>query len=106
MKVKMCRQSGLPVLNENVEEYKNEWREKYDEVLNSYNKVTEMETIQSELQRVQSELEQKYKSIIEVELPKNSKQWKAFQKQYGYSVLVTTDRDHKETRLILLDQGL
>lgn len=105
MKVKMARHSGLPVKEVRAEEYRKVWKKYYDAILGKYN--PDMQKVQERLEKLSDILNKRYKTVIEVELPKNSKQWKDFLSEYGgFGLCVTTDLDQKEIRLILLDQGL
>jgi formate dehydrogenase maturation protein FdhE len=105
MKVKMARHSGLPVQEVKADEYRRVWKNYYDKVLDKY--APDMEKVQERLEKLSNILNRRYKTIIDVELPKNSKQWKEFLAEYGnFGLCVTTDLDQKEIRLILLDQGL
>ena len=105
MKVKMARHSGLPLREEKAEEFRKVWRKYYDQVLNKY--APDMEKVQERLEKLSSILNRRYETVSEVEIPKSALGWRKFIKEYGnYGICITTDLEAKETRLILLDQGL
>lgn len=105
MKVKMARHSGLPVQEDAAAEYRECWRSYYDKILDKYQ--PDMGKVQERLEKLADILNKRYKTIIEVEMPKSAKGWKDLLEENGsYGICITTDLDKKEVRLILLDQGL
>jgi predicted metal-binding protein len=105
MKVKMARHSGLPVVGSVADEYRECWKSYYDKILDKYQ--PDMLKVQERLEKLANILNNRYKTVIEVDIPRSAKGWKALLEENGsHGICITTDLEKKEIRLILLDQGL
>lgn len=103
MKVKVARQSGMPVQLEKIEEFREEFRKEYDKLYDEYQK--DMPKLNEELSKLDERMNEKYDTIVEWDLPVNESEWKKLEADYG-GILVTTHKDTKEIMFIILDQGL
>ncbi len=101
MKVKIIRQSGLPVNLTDLEQFKTEFRTAFDEAEQRIGK--DMLTLQTEIQKIERTLQDKYPTVIDVELPTNSKKWKSVMTEYG-NILVSSHRETGEIILVISDQ--
>lgn len=104
MKVKIIRESGLPV--DKCHSYMSEWKVRYDEINSLFtNKKIEMKEFQEKLNSLDSELLKKYDGdSLLIELPKNNKQWIELQKKYEMPIVVSRDYNDK-CILVLMDIG-
>jgi hypothetical protein len=101
MKVKIIRQSGLPVDLTDLEKFKAEFRTAFDEAEQRIGK--NMLLLQTEIQKIERSLQDKYPTVVEIELPTNSKKWKSAMTEYG-NILVSSHRETGEIILVISDQ--
>lgn len=104
MKVKILRESGLPV--DNIESYLEDWKTGYDSINEEFtmNKITisEMQGKTAELDKV---LKEKHGgSEIEIELPTDNDGWLKLQEKYEMPVVVAQD-GNGSCVLVLMDVG-
>jgi hypothetical protein len=103
MKMKLLRQSGLPVVLEHFVSYQKEFSEAYDIILAEAG--TDMPTIQKRCDELEATLKDKYALTLEIMIPKNAKAWKKLLTQYGAPILVAQSMDNNnELVMVLMDE--
>ena len=99
------RHSGLPVDEDNLEQFRERWRSYYDKILTKYN--PDMEKVNERLSKLERIMNDHYRTIIEVDFPSTDEAWKNLMADYNdHGVLVTTHIETGEILLILMDQGI
>ena len=108
-KIKVVRASGLPIDEENLKAYKNEWRDLVDKatlkcrVKNEYKKsVIEPIRMNKLLDRLEKILAKKYELIGEWEATTSQKKWRERVEKYG-NITIAAARDSKEVIYIIMD---
>ena len=103
MKVKVCRQSGYPIENEDSERYKTEFKEGYDKLYDTYGR--DMEKLQPELEKFEIELGSRYSTIEEWDFISSLDDFKSRIEKYG-NIMISTHRDTGELIYVILDMGI
>lgn len=100
MSVKLIRQSGLPVELENLEKFKEEFRRLFDIA----ERVCRKDNLrmQKKLARIEKVLQDKYPTVIDIELPNSDESWGALQEKFG-NILVSRHKHTNEMILIVSD---
>ncbi len=99
-KIRLQRETGRPVELDKLEQYEAEFKAKFDVIQEAVGQ--DMLLFHSQLIELDKELSAKYEQIVEVEMPKNNKQWEALLLKYECPVMVARilDPPHKLTIVI------
>jgi len=100
-KIKVKRQSGLPVKVENIKNYMEEWRFGYDSIMEEKGDLP-MKEIRPLLDSLEDELYAKYPRTEEWDPIED---WSKVIEEYS-PILVTKIDDSDELAYLILDQGL
>lgn len=103
MSIKVCRQSGLPIGKEALDEYKVEFKNQYDSIAKECGK--DMLEMQKRLKDLDVVMNEKYKTIEEWNLFNSVEEWNKAVTEYG-PIAVGSNKDTGELIMIILDQGL
>ena len=103
LKVKVARQSGLPIELKEIEMYEEEWKELYDGASKDADK--DMLLMQELLICVDTYLDSKYSTVEEWDLLVDAEKIKDIIGKYG-SFLTSTHKDTGDLMYIIMDQGL
>lgn len=102
MKVKVIRMSGNPVETKRAEEFRKEWVENSDALMEKHGKFGP--DIIKALDQLEKDLNDKYSdlSIVQWELPKSGKQWIEKLSEYG-NIMVSSHLETGELVLVVHD---
>ena len=81
MKIKMIRESGMPVKTEQISKFREEFKAEYDNILE--NVGGDMKSMQKQLDELDEKLANKYDTIYEVNFPTTSRQMRKLINEYG-----------------------
>jgi hypothetical protein len=112
--MKLFRFTGRPVELADLEAYDKEFKENFDLIMaknvlpgNEDKPVdarpVNMLQVQADLTELDKQLEPKYKLIVEVDMPKNRKQWAALVAKYECPILVAREKGGKNDLVLVLD---
>jgi len=99
-KVKIYRMSGRPVQLQNLVEFQEAWRKKYDELYDLYGK--DMKVLTVKLDEAEVELHKIYPCLEEWDWETSQRGWKYLTKKYGPIAIATSERG--QLIYIIMDQ--
>lgn len=100
-KIKIFRMSGLPVKEDQLDAYREEWKSGFDKYEKKHGK--DMLSLQEDLAKLENELNDKYKTIEEIDFIKTKKAWSDLMDEYG-NIMVSRHRDTGEILYIIIDE--
>lgn len=100
MKVKLIRQSGLPVELSDLEKFKEEFRRLFDIAERVCRK--DNLRLQKKLAKIENVLQSRHPTLVEIELPNSDESWKTLQEKFG-NILVSRHKHTDEMILIISD---
>ena len=103
MKVKVCRQSGLPVELKALDEYKAEFKENFDKLYDEFK--GDMEVLNTRLSELDDRMAEKYDTIIEWDYLSDYENTLKQLTEYG-PIMFSKHAETGELVYIILDQGI
>lgn len=105
MKLKLVRMSGLPVSEENLAAYNEEFKAAYDIILAENG--NDMLVVHQKLQELDANLQQKFQRIETSEVPKSAKGWHKLLEAYETPIMLAKSSENpKELVLVIMDEPL
>jgi uncharacterized protein with HEPN domain len=108
-KIKIMRQSKLPVTLKNLEDYKSDWKVSYDKLYDEHKKKygmsqKDLPILGEKLEKLEKEMIEKYPVIEEWDWIKSKKKWNKLVTEYGPIAIATSSEDPKEIVYVIMDQ--
>lgn len=108
-KIRVMRQSKLPVKLENLSEFKKEWKDRYDELYDAHEaqygkNVEKLPILAQKLEELESEMMVKYPTIEEWDWVNTKSNWKKLISDYGPIGVATAADNPNEIVYVILDQ--
>ena len=101
MKIRILRQSGLPVNLDDLNNYREKFRTLFDKAVRIAGK--DMLRLNKKLVIIEKVLQKKYPTVSEVDLPKTLKGWRDLRAKYG-NILVSQHLETEEILFVISDQ--
>lgn len=108
-KIRVMRQSKLPVTLENLDKYRAEWKERYDALYDEHKEnhgmaQKDLPILGEKLEKLEKEMIEKYPIIEEWDWIRSKKKWNKLVSEYGPIALATSSENPKEIVYVIMDQ--
>lgn len=107
MNLRLVRMSGLPVSEENLAAYNEEFKSSYDAIMEQHS--PDMLKVHEALQALDKELQGKWQRIESNSLPKSAKGWRALIEKFQAPIMIAVSAEENAEGtlvLVIMDQPL